>query len=122
MKLSVYPSINNQNNLVKKGDKAMKRNLYIILAIILMASFTLAAAGGRGVHIKGIISAIDPETQIIIVNNIQVQVTQSTKICEYFDGTTCTPITFADLEVGNRVNITGQYSLSILYANKIVVH
>ncbi len=100
----------------------MKRNLYIILAVLLMASFTLAAAGGRGVHIKGVIAAIDPETQIIIVNNIQVQVTQSTKICEYFDGNTCTPITFADLAVGNRVNVTGQYNLDVLFANRIIVH
>jgi Na+-transporting NADH:ubiquinone oxidoreductase subunit NqrC len=122
MKLSVYPSFNNQSKRIKKGEKAMKRNLYIILAIMLMASFTLAAAGGRSTHIKGVIAAIDPETQIIIVNNIQVQVTQSTKICEYFDGTTCTSISFSDLGVGDRVNVTGQYSLNILYANKIVVH
>ena len=100
----------------------MKRNLYIILAVILIASFTIAAGGGKSTHMSGTITAIDPETLIIIVNNTQVQVTQSTKLCEYFDGVTCTPITFADLEVGDRVNVTGQYNIDVLVAKKIIVH
>ena len=99
----------------------MKRNLLILLAVLLIASVTLGA-GGNGVRLNGTIEAIDDAAQTIVVNSVTVQVTRKTTICEYYDGVTCTPITFADLDVGERVGVTGQYSGTILVAKKIVVH
>lgn len=99
----------------------MKKNLYILLALILVASFTIAA-GGHGVRIKGVITAIDADAMTITVNSTVVQVTHSTYIEECDGNEDHTTITFGELEIEDRVGVTGQFDGDILVAKKIVVH
>lgn len=98
----------------------MKRNLLILLVMILMASVTLGAAGGRGVRFEGIITAIDAEAMTITVNSTTVEVNSNTLIC--LTPSPCTPGVFGDLELGQRVRVTAVLHGDILLAKKIVVH
>jgi hypothetical protein len=102
-----------------KGDKAMKRNLLVLLAVILVASLTLAA-GGHTVKLSGTITAIDADAKTITVNAITVKIKSGTTICE--GPAPCVPITFADLVVGDQVKVVGVYDGTVLVANKIIVH
>ena len=97
----------------------MKRNLMILMVVILMASFTIAAGGGHGVKIQGVITAIGDNT--ITVNAITVQIKNGTQFYEKTE-TGCVEIDFVDLEIGDRVNVIGQFDGDILVANKILVH
>ena len=96
----------------------MKRNLMILMVVILMASLTIAA-GGNGVKIQGIITAIGDDT--IVVNSITVQIKNGTQFYEKTD-TGCVEIDFDDLAIGDRVNVIGQFDGDILVANRIIVH
>ena len=119
MKLSQNPRMVNYNPRSKKGENAMKKNLLILLVVILMASLTIAA-GRNGVKISGTIEAIIGD-DTLIVNSITVQTKPGTTFWEK-STTGCVPITFEDLAVGDRVNVVGQYDGDILVANKIIVH
>ena len=98
----------------------MKKNLYIILALLLVASFTIAA-GGNNVKIQGVITAIDDDAQTITVNGIVIHTKPGTQYYEKSD-TGCVSITFKDLAIGDRVNVIGQYVDGVYVANKIIVH
>ena len=96
----------------------MKRKLMILMVVILMASLTIAA-GGNGIKIQGVITAIGDNT--ITVNAITVQIKNGTQFYEKTE-TGCVEIDFVDLEIGDRVNVIGQFDGDILVANKIIVH
>ena len=77
----------------------MKKNLLMLLVVILMASVTLAAGGGT--RITGVITAIDPVAQTIVVNGLTIQINDTTTI--YVTLNPCVIGSFADLDVGDRI-------------------
>lgn len=96
----------------------MKRNLLILLAVVLMASLTIAAGGGT--RITGVITAIDDEAQTITVNSLTIKINDTTTI--YITLNPCVIGDFDDLEVGQYVRITGVFHGDLIVAKKIVVH
>ena len=96
----------------------MKKNLLMLLVVILMASVTLAAGGGT--RITGVITAIDPVAQTIVVNGLTIQINDTTTI--YVTLNPCVIGSFADLDVGDYVRITGVFHGDLIVAKKIVLH
>ena len=101
------------------------KKLYLFMIVIMLVSPLLMAAGGNAIKISGYITAIDDDNMTIIVNDtLLVQVTDSTTIYESTGAGSqdCEPITFEDLNVGDRVRVIGQYSGDELVAKRIIVH
>ena len=96
----------------------MKKNLVILLAVVLIASVTLAAGGGT--RITGVITAIDPVAQTIVVNGLTIQINDTTTI--YITLNPCVEGDFDDLAVGQYVRITGVFHGDLIVAKKIVIH
>lgn len=91
----------------------MKNVVLLALALVLTVS-TVAMA----VHteILGTITSIDPVAQQIVVNDVTIQLTESTVI--WMKGA---EITFADLEIGMPVKAVGDLCNDVLAATRITV-
>ncbi len=108
----------------------MKKNLYIILALILVASFTIAAGGGKNVSkLYGTIQEIDFDARTFTIlvdtpdryhdNIITIQATATTTIKEC-DAGDSERISFNDLEEGWDVRVTGTFSGPVFVASMII--
>ena len=91
----------------------MKSVGLLALALVLAVS-TVAVAIHTGA--MGEIASIDPVAQQIVVNDVTVQVTESTVI--WMKGAA---ITFADLEVGMPVKAVGDVHDDVLIATRVTV-
>jgi len=108
----------------------MKKNLYILVALILVASFTIAAGGGKNESkLYGTIEDIDygARTFTILVETplrykdatITVQATAATTVKNCVDGIS-SRVSFNDLVEGNYVRVTGTFSSSVFVASMII--
>jgi hypothetical protein len=105
----------------------------VVLAVLLVATTGLAAAkggqGGASFNIYGTIVALDPEALTIDVKvaspdsfkdaTITVQTTGTTRFKECVDGTSYR-ITFADLENGSGVRVSGVVSGGVYLASSVI--
>jgi hypothetical protein len=102
-----------------------------LVLIMLLASFTPVLAGDT-LRLKGNITAIDEDAQTFTLlvtsgsdyvgESITVQVTHSTKLYECDGEGNKTVIYFKDLDVGDRVGVTGTFVADVFIAKKVVVH
>jgi len=108
----------------------MKKNLYIMLALILVASFTIAAGGGKNVSkLYGTVQEVDfnARTFTILVDTpdryhddiITIQATAATTIKECDDGDS-ERIPFNGLKEGWNVRVTGTFSGPVFVASTII--
>lgn len=92
----------------------MRHTSWMAVVVALLASGAAAAVGGT--RIEGAISAIDVESQQLVVANTTVQVTEQTVIKQ--NGQT---IPFENLAVGMTVAACGTMQDGVLVANRITV-
>jgi len=98
----------------------MKKILYFVLVMILLACATPAAAKGGGIRIDGEITAINADDMTIIVGSTTVQVTTDTEIT--VASGLCDPLNFSDLYIGQHVRVTGVFHGDIIVAKRIIAY
>ena len=96
----------------------MKRNLLILLAVLLIASVTLGAGGG--IRITGEIEAIGDDAMTITVDSTIIYITDDTEIT--LASGECVPIDFEDLEIGQFVRVSAVFHGDLLIAKRIIAY
>jgi len=112
--------------------------LALILALLAVAVVPVLAAGksrSNPFAVSGLIASVDPSTQTITVvvacgnklvkpfigQNLTIHISEATRLLLYNPDGVATPVEFAYLTAGQKVNLNGQLANNLWTANRITV-